>query len=210
MSNINYNKTIIYAIQCLDRNVREYYIDYTSNLVSKKSYHRHNFMNSNCRAYNKSIYQTIRETGGWFNWEFKHLELFSCENKQQAVDRQWFWHCHYAEPQPTSTIASVKEKAKQYRINNRLTSLMIQTNEVLRNEIKQQKIKKLYNELIDELIIFNRLSNPLPEYELQPIVIQTIVEETPDVVEAIPEPIDNPTFEPFSITPYVFQHYIYQ
>ena len=208
MSNINYNKTVIYAIQCLDKNVREYYIDYTSNLVSKKSYHRHNFMNSNCRAYNKSIYKTIRETGGWFNWEFKQLEVFSCENKQQAIDRQWFWHCKYAEPQPTSTLASVRAKSKQYRINNRLTNIMMQTNEVLQNELKTQQIIKIYNKLIQELIIFNRLSNPQPIYELQPEPVALIVDIAPDVIEAIVAVVDNPTFEPFQ--PYVWHPYIFQ
>ena len=152
----------------------------------------------------------MRANGGFNNFVFTTLEKFPCNTKEEALNREYRWFCEMSieQTQPTSTINTVRAKAKQYRINNRLTSLMILTNEVIQNELKTQQIIKIYNKLIQELIIFNRLSNPQPIYELQPEPITLIVDIAPTVVEAIVAVVDNPTFEPFQ--PYVWHPYIFQ
>jgi hypothetical protein len=141
-SNRDFQKTVIYSISCLDANVKEFFVSSTSNIVSKKSYHKSVFNNPNNKSYHKLIYKLMRQYGGFNNWRFIVLEKFPCSSMEDAVNREWFWYekMQY-KAEPTSTIATVRAKVIQYRINNRLTGLMLQTNEILKNEIKQQKLK---------------------------------------------------------------------
>jgi len=38
------------------------------------------------------VYKTIRQHGGWENWEMVLVEAFPCENNLQAAARERFWY----------------------------------------------------------------------------------------------------------------------
>ena len=54
----------IYEITCLDKNIKEHYIGYTTNFTERIRHHK----NKNSRKYNIKLYKFIRENGGWDNW----------------------------------------------------------------------------------------------------------------------------------------------
>jgi hypothetical protein len=47
--------------------------------------------NEASKFYHLKIYQTIRDNGGWTNWDMKPLEEFPCENNTQQVIREQYW-----------------------------------------------------------------------------------------------------------------------
>ena len=112
-----------------------------------------------------------------------------------------------SEKEPESTIATVRQKVIQYRINNRLTNLMVQVNDILKLENENRKIEKNLRRLIDELVVFNKLSNPQPEYELHEPVVEPEPVKIPLVIEI---PVEEPVMQPYALRTYTYEPYIYQ
>ena len=82
---IDFSKTIIYKIQKDD----DFYVGSTTDFASRKSQHK---SNCNNEKYNLKLYQTIREKGGWNEWEMTPLEEYAeCQNKIQARIREEEW-----------------------------------------------------------------------------------------------------------------------
>jgi hypothetical protein len=88
---IDYSQTIIYQIKCIDENINFIYVGHTTNKQERLKNHKTRCNNFNDKSYNFKLYQTIRENGGWENWEMNVLEQYSCENKIQAElkEREW-------------------------------------------------------------------------------------------------------------------------
>lgn len=86
---IDFSKTVIYHFVCKDEMIKCSYVGSTTNFVKRKATHKCSFHNDNKN--HLKLYQTIRENGGWDNWELKPLEEFPCENKTQQVIREQFW-----------------------------------------------------------------------------------------------------------------------
>tara|TARA_R110000803_G_scaffold16717_1_gene45873 strand:- start:43 stop:468 length:426 start_codon:yes stop_codon:yes gene_type:complete len=59
----------VYRIECLDKNIKEFYIGSTKDLHKRRIKHKHRCNNSNSSKYNYKVYQFIRENGGWENWQ---------------------------------------------------------------------------------------------------------------------------------------------
>ena len=64
----------IYKIVCLDATVKDYYIGATKHATRRQSQHKYN--TNGGKESMKLLYKTIRNNGGWNNWEFKILEQF--------------------------------------------------------------------------------------------------------------------------------------
>jgi hypothetical protein len=58
----------------------------TTRFTQRKSLHKHRCNSTD--NYNHKIYQTIRQNGGWDNWDMVMVEEFSCENKLQLHARE--------------------------------------------------------------------------------------------------------------------------
>jgi len=71
------------------------YIGSTRDFKQRKIRHKHNFFNDTCKAYNRKLYQSIRENGGWDVVEIKPIEEFECETSVQARIREQFWVREY-------------------------------------------------------------------------------------------------------------------
>ena len=59
----------VYRIECLDKNIKEFYIGSTKDLVRRSSKHKSNCHNINAPNYNLNVYKFIRENGGLENWQ---------------------------------------------------------------------------------------------------------------------------------------------
>jgi len=112
---IDYSKTVIYRFVCKDTNVKSEYVGSTTNFNKRKGGHK-----TNCcyetKHHHYKLYQTIRENGGWDNWDMVPLEEFSCENKTQQLIREQYW-IDRLKPELNSYVAyregtTLKEKKK--------------------------------------------------------------------------------------------------
>jgi hypothetical protein len=88
---IDYNKTIIYKLVCNDLNIKETYVGHTTDFKSRKSQHKKSISNINAIDYNCKKSKFIRENGGWENWSMIQIELYPCNNLQEAIARERYW-----------------------------------------------------------------------------------------------------------------------
>jgi hypothetical protein len=88
---IDYSKTIIYKIVCNDLSITDLYIGSTTDFTKRKNSHKSRCNNVNSKSYNFNIYQKIRDNGGWCNWSMIQIEIFSCNNGNEARARERYW-----------------------------------------------------------------------------------------------------------------------
>jgi hypothetical protein len=88
---INYSKTLIYKLCCLEQNINDIYIGHTTDFTKRKYGHKSICCNSNNKHYNLKVYQTIRENGGWENWNMIQIEEYPCKNNREAESREKYW-----------------------------------------------------------------------------------------------------------------------
>lgn len=77
---IDYSNTIIYKIVCKDPLVTDLYVGHTTNFVKRKYQHKISCNSGN----NLKIYKTIRENGGWDNWDMVEVATYNCANATEA------------------------------------------------------------------------------------------------------------------------------
>jgi hypothetical protein len=78
---IDYSNTIIYKIYCKDSNVNEIYVGHTTNFIKRKYSHK---IESNRLKNQLKIYSTIRQNGGWDNWDMVEIAKYNCKDKTEA------------------------------------------------------------------------------------------------------------------------------
>jgi hypothetical protein len=88
---IDYSKTVIYKIVCDDLNVTDNYVGSTTDFRKRKSTHKSICNNPNSKDYNRKIYQTIRDNGGWDNWTMIEIEKYPCTDNNEALARERYW-----------------------------------------------------------------------------------------------------------------------
>ena len=88
---VNYDKSIIYKICCKDPSIADEYVGSTVNFTRRKSQHKSNCCNENRRQFNYKVYQTIRDNGGWNNWDMVEVERFSAQDRKDLHARERFW-----------------------------------------------------------------------------------------------------------------------
>ena len=79
---IDYSNTIIYKIFCKNKNINEVYIGHTTNLIKRK--YQHKIESKNILNKKLNIYNTIRENGGWDNWDMLEITTYNCKNSEEA------------------------------------------------------------------------------------------------------------------------------
>ena len=75
---IDYSNTIIYKIYCKNPDIKDLYVGHTTNFVQRKHSHKQNCVNSNSVCYDMKVYKTIRNNGGWDNWNMEIVNFFNC------------------------------------------------------------------------------------------------------------------------------------
>ena len=88
---IDYSKNVIYKIVCNDLNITESYVGHTTDFTKRKSGHKYNCNNENCKEYYFNVYQFIRNNGGWDNWCMIEIEKYACGDNNEACSRERYW-----------------------------------------------------------------------------------------------------------------------
>ena len=117
---VDYTKTVIYTIRCIDKNITDLYVGSTCNFISRKTQHKSRCNTENRHGYNYHIYKVIRANGGWDNWimtpyeEYKECtSILQCRIREEHVRRGL--NANLNTHQAYSTI---DEKREQINLNN--------------------------------------------------------------------------------------------
>ena len=78
--NIVMSNVSVYEIVCNNESVQYKYVDYTTNYVKKKYFHKHN-----TSIGTNLLYRQIRENGGWDNWQMRIVEVCDLSNVAEVV-----------------------------------------------------------------------------------------------------------------------------
>jgi hypothetical protein len=89
--NPDYSKTCIYKIIPNNNDLKYCYIGNTTNIEQRIKNHHSNCENINSVSYNRLLYKTIREHGGWDNLSIIEIEHFPCNNDIEARQREQFY-----------------------------------------------------------------------------------------------------------------------
>jgi hypothetical protein len=81
----------IYKIACKDPLITDVYVGSTTKPRARVVSHKSKCNNINGIHYYLPVYQFIRETGGWENWEFIIIETIFCNNKKEALFTEKKW-----------------------------------------------------------------------------------------------------------------------
>jgi len=83
MPQVDYSKIVIYKIQHQELD-ELLYVGSTTHFGNRKRQHKGNCYNPNGKSYNSKLYSTIRDNGGWDEFNMVIVKEFPCENKRQA------------------------------------------------------------------------------------------------------------------------------
>jgi hypothetical protein len=143
---MDFSKTVIYHFVCEDTNVKCSYVGSTTNIIKRKAQHKSACKIEKGDCYNKKLYQTIRDNGGWTNWKMIPLEEFECENKTQQVIREQYW-IDQLKPELNCLPAYLTEEGKVVGRQNAIKKYV---------DINQEKVnesQKKYREAHSEKIL---------------------------------------------------------
>lgn len=118
--NPDFSKTIIYKIVPLNECLNYCYIGSSTDINLRIKNHSSSCNNTNSTAYNRYLYKTIRENGGWFNWELIQLEKYPCNNEIEARKReQYYINKLKANLNSIRAYRTEEEKIEQQHSDNR-------------------------------------------------------------------------------------------
>ena len=118
---IDYSNTIFYKIFCKDPTIKDLYVGLTTNFIQRKHGHKQSCKNEKATNHNCKLYNTIRNAGGWDNWQMEIIAFHNCKDSYEAHKKeQEYFETHGAtlnsiEPLPKPKIKTpiakiVKEK----------------------------------------------------------------------------------------------------
>jgi hypothetical protein len=87
----NYLNTVIYSIHCKDESINDIYVGHTTDFCQRYKCHKSSCNNEQSKSYNLKLYKTIRENGGWDNWDMVIIEDYPCNNVVAARERERYW-----------------------------------------------------------------------------------------------------------------------
>ena len=80
----NYNNTVIYKIQHVDKEDL-IYVGSTTDFTNRKYHHKSSCNLSIDKSYNLKVYKMIRENGGWDMFKMIEVKKVPCADKREAV-----------------------------------------------------------------------------------------------------------------------------
>tara|TARA_R110002020_G_scaffold128969_2_gene288997 strand:+ start:1564 stop:2274 length:711 start_codon:yes stop_codon:yes gene_type:complete len=125
---VDYSKGLIYKLCCKDPTITDIYIGSTTNMRNRKNRHKNACNNPNTKDYNYKVYQTIREFGGFDNWDMILVEYVNATSKQE-LEKEERVVIELLKPNLNSSIPT--RTNKEYRKDNKE---------------KISEIKKIYNQ----------------------------------------------------------------
>ena len=139
---IDYSNTIIYKIYCNDDSITDVYVGHTTNFYVRKYQHKNA---CNDLKHNYKIYKTIRENGGWDNWNMVEIANYNCKNSTEARIKE---QQHYEELKPSLNCCSPYATKTQYvcsTCNLQFNSLKIYNHHISTHIIETNDMEKVAN-----------------------------------------------------------------
>jgi hypothetical protein len=89
---IDYSNTIFYKIFCKDPAIKELYVGLTTNFVQRRHAHKQSCKNEKASNHNCKLYNTIRNAGGWDNWQMEIIAFHNCKDSYDArkMEQEYF------------------------------------------------------------------------------------------------------------------------
>lgn len=113
---------IFYKISCNNPEINYSYIGSTKNFSNRKCQHKRDCITEERKAYNINLYKTIRENGGWDNWNVKPIGKGIFNNRIDALIEEQKYINENNSTLNTHKAVMTKEDEnnykKQYVINN--------------------------------------------------------------------------------------------
>jgi hypothetical protein len=81
---IDYSKTVFYKVACLDQNVREVFVGFTTNIAQRKHTLKRACAFLSQTKHSATFGETVRKNGGWENWRMEIIEIKSCKDQNEA------------------------------------------------------------------------------------------------------------------------------
>jgi len=85
---IDYSNTIFYKIFCKDSALKELYVGLTTNFVQRRHAHKQSCKNEKASNHNCKLYNTIRNAGGWDNWQMEIIAFHNCADSYEAHKKE--------------------------------------------------------------------------------------------------------------------------
>jgi len=85
---IDYSNTIIYKIQHEDNDDKLVYVGSTTDFIRRKYFHKYCCNNPNSKAYNRKVYQMIRDNGGWECFKMLEIKKYPCNDSREAASEE--------------------------------------------------------------------------------------------------------------------------
>lgn len=84
-----YSNTVIYKIECKDKNIKEVFIGSALNFSKRVGGHQYAYNDVNNRDHNNPLYKFIRQYGGWDNWESIELMKYpECRSDKDRLEKE--------------------------------------------------------------------------------------------------------------------------
>ena len=160
---VDYSKTVIYKLYCINPDVKDFYIGHTTNLKQRKGQHKTHCNNNNKPSeHNRKVYQIIRNNGGFDNWKFMILQEAELNNKNEAeeLERQWIEKlkpsCNYQLPGEFCTDNIKEYKQSWYEAHKPEILAKAKAHYEEHKEEKMEYQKKYYLENKDKIGEYNK------------------------------------------------------
>ena len=85
---IDYSNTIFYKIFCKDSDIKDLYVGLTTNFVQRRHAHKQSCKNEKAMNHNCKLYNTIRNSGGWDNWQMEIIAFHNCNDSYEARKKE--------------------------------------------------------------------------------------------------------------------------
>ena len=117
---IDFSKTRMYKIVCKDLKVKDTYVGHTTGFSDRTKNHKSDCNNPNSHNYHLKVYKTIRDNGGWENWDMIEIEKYPCKDSQEAAARERYWY-EFLNANLNNNVPNRtdNESKKNYRDNNK-------------------------------------------------------------------------------------------
>jgi len=85
---IDYSNTIFYKIFCKNSSITDLYVGLTTNFVQRRHAHKQSCKNEKATNHNCKLYNTIRNAGGWDNWQMEIIAFHNCADSYEAHKKE--------------------------------------------------------------------------------------------------------------------------
>ena len=152
---IDYSNTIFYKIFCKDPTIKDLYVGLTTNFIQRKHGHKQSCKNEKAMNHNCKLYNTIRNAGGWENWQMEIIAFHNCKDSYEAHKKeQEYFEMLGATlnsieplPKPKEPITKiVKEKTILFCESCNIHFSYWKAQEAHNNTNKHHKMVEMYND----------------------------------------------------------------